>query len=706
MNANNPLETQIQFAKGIGPARAKLLNKLDLFTVNDMFWHLPTRYVDRRVVKDAVDMGIGREATFRGKIESHEIKDSFKGMKSSRMVLQDRTGKFICQWTHKSPKYMQETYPVGSFAVGYGSIEHTFNDMPLVVPEDMSPLRTKQEMSDFAQITPIYPLTEGVKQRDMQRMMRRVVKDYQSYITETLPDHIRGVGRTDGFVPLEVALPNIHFPLEIDNIDRLNSQKSSYHLRLIFEEFFFLELGIAVIKRKQKSKRQIAYHDKNNLGSDLYKKIDFELTKDQKSALTSILNDMRRDVSMNRLLQGDVGSGKTIVALMAMLLVVSNGHQAALMAPTEVLAEQHSKTISRFLSLIGLESIILTGDVKGKQRKEVLGKIESGEAKIIVGTHALLFDKVDFNSLGMIVIDEQHRFGVVQREMIKEKGLNPDMLIMTATPIPRTLALTTYGNLDVSTIKTMPSGRKPIETQIIKYKDKNKAYDVVRNEVENGSQAFIVYPLIEESESLDLDAAVTMHGYLRDQVFVGLTVGLIHGKMASDEKNFIMQEFSYGNIDVLVSTTVIEVGIDIPNATVMVVENAERFGLAQLHQLRGRVGRGEKKGICILIPGNDAGKDGYRRCAIMEENSDGFTVSEHDLLMRGHGEILGTKQSGWPEMKIANLSDPFHALFLDVARKEAFDLIGDGDGPIHENSPVMQVLVNKWGDKLKFLETF
>jgi ATP-dependent DNA helicase RecG len=402
---------------------------------------------------------------------------------------------------------------------------------------------------------------------------------------------------------------------------------------------------------------------------------------------------------MNRLIQGDVGSGKTVVALLAMLMAVSNGYQAALMAPTEILAEQHLTTLQQLVQPLNLPVVLLTGAVKGKARRQRLERIAQGEAALIVGTHALLYDEVQFQQLGIIVVDEQHRFGVMQRARLREKGLTPDVLVMTATPIPRTLSMTLYGDLDLSVINELPSGRLPVRTKVLNASRREQAYNAVHRNVRKKQQVYIVYPLIDESASLDLNAAVAMAEHLQHDVFPAYRVGLLHGRLASDEKEAIMHAFTHGEIDILVCTTVIEVGVDVPNATVMVIENAERFGLAQLHQLRGRVGRGSAQAQCFLVAGDKLSKEGRQRLHVMQDSTDGFYVAEQDLLIRGPGELLGTKQAGLPELRLGSLVH--HGMWLEQARRAAFALLEtDPDLRQPEHQALVQAMRTRWRDRL------
>ncbi|HLF19947.1 MAG TPA: ATP-dependent DNA helicase RecG, partial [Bacteroidota bacterium] len=520
----------------------------------------------------------------------------------------------------------------------------------------------------------------GLDSRGFRRIIRNATRFHLDVVEESLQDEIR---KRIWLPDLRFAIENIHFPSNRDNL-HLASQ------RLKFDELFFLQLLLALRRYHFKHEEKgISYAVESKLARQLVSSLPFDLTKAQRRVMNEIAEDMKSPKPMNRLLQGDVGSGKTIVSLLAMLVAVDNGYQVAFMAPTEILADQHFRTIAGFLKTLPLNVRLLIGGQKKKLREDVLEDIQRGSASIVVGTHALIEENVVFANLGLAVIDEQHRFGVVQRAALRGKGYNPDVLVMTATPIPRTLAMTIYGDLDVSIIDEMPAHRKPIKTAVRMEHQKQKVYDFVKEEVKRGKQAYIVFPLIEESEKLDLKAATKEFEHLQKVVFPGLNLGLIHGRMKTEEKDEVMSKFKSGAIQALVATTVIEVGIDIPNATILIIENAERFGLSQLHQLRGRVGRGADQSYCVLIAdygwfdAHSKGKDLFAlqeeketarvRLETMVETSDGFKIAEVDLKLRGPGEFFGTRQSGLPGFRLASLVDD--AELLQLARKEAFALV-------------------------------
>jgi len=503
---------------------------------------------------------------------------------------------------------------------------------------------------------------------------------------------------------MESAMRQVHFPDPDADIEALNRMKSDSHRRLVFDEFFVFELAMAIKKRGNVIEKGNAFITDRSLVSKFFKELPFELTDAQKRVIDEILADMGREYPMNRLLQGDVGSGKTVVSMVPMIVASENRFQSAIMAPTEILAEQHYRSISGWAKKIGLSTVLLTGSVKGKERKSATEKIRKGEINIVIGTHSLIQEEVVFNRLGFVVIDEQHRFGVLQRAIMREKGVAPDVLVMTATPIPRTLAMTVYGDLDISVIDQMPPAKKPVKTKLYFEKKRDLVYEIIKREINKGNQAFIVYPLVEESEALDLKDATSMAAHLQQDVFPDLCVGLVHGRMKGSEKDRVMEDFRSGVIDILVSTTVIEVGIDIPAASLMVIEHAERFGLSQLHQLRGRVGRGDRPSYCILVAHHFGSKDAQRRLKIMEKTNDGFEIAEEDLAIRGPGEFMGIRQSGLPDFRIASIVR--HGEILDKARKEAFILSQRApnlDAP--EYAELREVLLRRWKDRLDLAKT-
>jgi ATP-dependent DNA helicase RecG len=592
-----------------------------------------------------------------------------------------------------------------------GDVTLGYNDSPQIIhprPEDIEIIDQEEELDkDFLnlnRIVPIYPLTEGIKQRRIRKIIKTVLDIYCPHISEYIPKEIK---QRKGIIGLNEALSRVHFPSDsdplVDLLDRNSVYESVPHRTLSFYEFFLMELGLAFKKRDVSKMRGIAFHPTGRLTQNLLNKLPFSLTSAQKRVLHEIESDMKASSPMNRLLQGDVGSGKTIVALLSMLKTVESGYQTALMAPTEILAEQHLRSILQYTKELGIRVVLLKSGLSKKVRDTYHQAIKLGETEITIGTHALVEERVEFKKLGLVVIDEQHRFGVMQRAGLKSKGKNPDVLVMTATPIPRTLAMTVYGDLDVSLLDEMPPNRQQIKTLVF-YEEKGvreRAYDIVSKKIREGGQVYIVYPLIEESESSDfkdLKYATQMAEEFQNAIFPDFRVGLLHGRMKTEEKDEVMRRFISHELDILVSTTVVEVGVDVPNATVMVVENAERFGLSQLHQLRGRIGRGEHESVCILISGSRRTEDAEKRLSIMEEASDGFRIAEADLVLRGPGDFLGTKQSGLPEFKFANLVRD--GRILTEAREEAFRIVRE-DQTLTKYPFLFQEVIKKWGHRLE-----
>lgn len=696
----DPLEHPVQFLRGVGPKRAALLAKMALHTVNDLLWCLPTRYEDRRQLTPLGHLRWGQRETFCGTVTTVQTQQAKRGKPFVALLLQDDSGALICKWFQTRGAYIQERFPVGTRVVGSGVVTlNAYSAAREVVHPDLEVLDAEDgEQVHFGRVVPLYPLTAGLHQKTMRALLKSVVDTYIPQVQETLPDALR---RAYHLPALSEALRQVHFPDARLDVQRLNGQETPFHERLVFEEFFLLELGLALRHRAvQREPRAIAYTQPNYLGAALMTHLPFTLTAAQHRVLLEILADMQRPFPMNRLIQGDVGSGKTVVAVLAMLMAVSNGFQAAIMAPTEILAEQHLATLRTLLRPLELEVALLTSAVKGKTRQQLLARVGQGEVALLVGTHALLYEEVQFHRLGMIVVDEQHRFGVLQRASLRSKGLTPDVLVMTATPIPRTLAMTLYGDLELSVIDALPPNRQPVRTTVLTASRRPQAYDTIRRQLTKGHQAYIVYPLIEESASLDLGAAVAMAAQLQQEVFPEWRVGLLHGRLTSAEKEAIMQAFVQGALDILVSTTVIEVGVDVPNATVMLVENAEHFGLAQLHQLRGRVGRGEAQAHCLLLTGPALSKEGRQRLRVMQDSTDGFYVAEQDLEIRGPGELLGTKQSGLPELRVGNVLH--HGSSLEQARQAAFALLeGDPELSRPEHQALVAAAQARWGGRLE-----
>ncbi|MDI6761528.1 MAG: ATP-dependent DNA helicase RecG [Thermodesulfobacteriota bacterium] len=695
----NRLQTPIQYVKGVGPKRAKLFEKKGILTVEDGLYFLPRCYEDRRHLKKISELRAGGKETGFGEILLSGT--AFYQNKKKRVfevVVGDGSGTITLKWFRGNERYLKERFKKGQRMIFSGEVRW-FNYQKEIHHPDMEIVEgdIEEDYINFKRIVPIYSETEGLYQRTLRRLLKSIVDGYSDELTSPIPEEI--VERQD-LIDFSEAFRRVHFPPDGESIEKLNLQRSDGHRRIIFDEFFFLELGLALKKRGVALETGISFRTQGTLSQRLLNQLSFQLTLAQERALAEIVEDMEKPHPMNRLIQGDVGSGKTIVALLASLRVVECGYQAAIMAPTEVLAEQHYLTIHRWVEPLGVGVALLTSNIKGSEREEIYDRIRRGEVQIVIGTHAVIQEQVEFHRLGLAIIDEQHKFGVVQRGLLKKKGGNPDVLVMTATPIPRTLAMTIYGDLDISLIDEMPPGRMPVETRVFPESARNRVYRIVEEEVKKGRQVFIVYPLVEESEKLDLMDATQMAEHLQKDVFPGFRIGLLHGRMKSDEKEAIMGEFKEKAIHILVATTVIEVGIDIPNASVMVVEHAERFGLSQLHQLRGRIGRGQYPSKCVLLAQYRSSEEAKVRLRAMEQTNDGFKIAEQDLELRGPGEFFGIRQSGLPDFRVAHLIRDTSILI--EARKEAFRLVqGDPDMEKPSHSALKDVLKKRWKGRLE-----
>jgi ATP-dependent DNA helicase RecG len=697
------LESGIRFIKGIGPKLAALLEKREIRTVEDALYLLPLRYEDRRQLIPISSLCPGRSAVFSGTVLSADVTTTKGGRRVFEALLGDESGTIACKWFNANAVWMKRTWKVGRAGVFSGEVSQ-FGYQREVHHPDAEWLPEgggvqsllDSDPANFGRIVPVYPLSEGIHQKTMRRVMREVVDGFLSNIENVLPPELCPAE----FPPLREALGQVHSPPPEADLADLNSGATPAHQALAFDEFFFWELGLALKKRGVLKEKGIAFQVTHRYTKELVRLLPFELTVAQRRVLAEIKADMMAPHPMHRLVQGDVGSGKTLVALMAALIAVENDFQVAVMAPTEILAEQHWHTIHRWCRQMGLEVTLITAGLKGKAKKDALARIADGTARIVIGTHAVIQDKVEFAKLGLGVIDEQHRFGVLQRGILKKKGVNPDILVMTATPIPRTLAMTLFGDLDLSVIDEMPPGRIPIETRVFFESRRTQLYAIIADQVRLGRQVYVIYPLVEETEKMDLKAATQMAEHLQADIFPGLRVGLLHGRLSPMEKEAVMTSFTSRDFDILVATTVIEVGIDVPNATVMVIEHAERFGLSQLHQLRGRVGRGKEKSYCFLMTTGKLSEDGEKRLRVMESTGDGFRIAEADLEIRGPGDFLGTRQAGMPDFRVANILRD--GSLLEKARRTAFDLLEDDpelNGPKHV--PLHDELVRRWGKRLE-----
>ena len=680
----NNLNKDIQYVKGIGPKKASKLNKLGIFTINDLIYYFPRQYEDRNKLKKICQLEDKEKATIRAIISSIETSTPRKGLSITKLSVRDETG--FAKLVFFNQDYIVKSFKSGDTILVFGKIKKDFNGVELSSCE-------VEQMSNNPKSTcgimPIYPLTYGLTNKELMGIIKTIFTNEQIVVKEYLPKRIIEKYK---LCSIDYAIKNLHNPTNKESL------KIALY-RMVFEEFLILQLGLFLFKNGVVEKDGIYFNRHDNLKAIL-DSLPFKLTNAQNRAFNEILDDMASNKVMNRLVQGDVGSGKTVVALLSLANCVLNGYQGALMAPTEILAEQHYISLNETLSQFGMNIGLLVGSLTKKQKENILEKVKNKEIDILIGTHALIEDKVEFNNLGIVITDEQHRFGVRQRNKLSEKGYNPDILVMTATPIPRTLALILYGDLDISIIDELPPGRQPIET-IAVYKDKrDKAYNsLVREEVEKGRQVYIVCPLVEESEAIEAKSAVELVEELRSEYFSDLRLGLLHGKMKPSEKDEIMKSFKNRELDILVSTTVIEVGVNVPNATLMIIENAERFGLAQLHQLRGRVGRGKHKSYCILIYSSKS-EVCSQRMGIMEETTDGFKISEKDLEIRGPGEFFGTRQHGLPELRVANIFK--HMKILKLAQQEARYIISeDLKLQNYENKKLKQEVLKKFENRLE-----
>ena len=678
----NDLNKEIQFVKGIGPKRAEKLHKLNIFTLKDLIYYFPRQYEDRSKVKKINQLENEEKVTIKGVITRMDSYSPKKGMNIIRMDMRDDTGYIKLSFFNQ--EYIKRVFKSGDSIVVFGKvkIENNFKEF---VPIEIEHYSSKPQSN--CKIEPVYPLTYGLSNKELQGIIRSVLTKEEFKVKEYLPTYILEKYKLCG---IDFAVRNIHSP----------SNKEALKIalyRLVFEEFLILQLGLFYFKNGVNESSGIEFKENEKL-NDIIESLPFKLTKAQNRALSEITQDMTSSKVMNRLVQGDVGSGKTVVALLALASAVLNGYQGALMAPTEILASQHYDSFKEILERFNIKSELLVGSLTKKQKEKVLEKVKNQEVDILIGTHALIEDKVEFKNLGIVITDEQHRFGVRQRGRLSNKGDSPDIIVMTATPIPRTLALILYGDLDISIIDELPPGRQPIETIGIEHKRRNAAYeDLVRSEVQKGRQVYVVCPLVEESEKIEATAASELVEELKREFFSDLRVGLLHGKMRPAEKDAIMDDFKNKKLDILVSTTVIEVGVNVPNATLMIIENAERFGLAQLHQLRGRVGRGNHKSYCILIY-NSKTEVCKERMAIMEETTDGFKISQKDLEIRGPGEFFGTRQHGLPELKVANIFK--HIKILKQAQLEARYIIGqDRRLQLKENQKIKEEILYKFSER-------
>jgi len=733
-------EISIRYAKGVGPKRALLFEKLGIRTIEDALWVLPWRYEDRSLISSMFTLVAGDKATVSGVVDRTTLRRiPRRNMTLVSVFVRDGTGSVEAVFFNQP--YLEKTFKAGMQVVLSGMISvapgrRTHWQMRTPQFEIVDP--EEDMLLHVGRIVPVYHETKGLTSRHLRRMLRILLDEHQEQLQEILPRAIRNHHQ---WPDIGEAMRSVHFPNQKTPLHDLNTWQSPAHRRLAFEECFVLQVALAIRQLTNQAQTPgIAFKPHTPLIDQLHAQLPFLLTDSQSRVINEIHQDMVRPSPMNRLIQGDVGSGKTIVALHAILLACGSGYQAVLMVPTEILAEQHFLNLQKYFDKLGIKMALVSGGRSFKERSKIYQQISAGEIQLVIGTHALLEETVQFFKLGLVVVDEQHKFGVLQRAALRTKGICPDVVVMTATPIPRTLAMTAYGDLDVSVIDQMPPGRKSINTKVFRHSSRFRAYSLIRKQIEAGRQAYIVYPLVAESENIALEAAIQAAERLQNEEFPSFSVGLLHGQMKSKEKTKVMTAFKDGHLQILVATTVIEVGLDVPNATVMAIEHADRFGLAQLHQLRGRVGRGTDQSFCLLIssaqgmkktPEINSGEASFRsknmkyvhelplglketwvsqqiptvtqsaqqRLKAMVNCSDGFAIAEQDLRIRGPGEFLGTRQWGVPEFRVADLVRDSH--LLEQARNEAFALIQqDPQLAKSEHQALKMVMLRRWKTKL------
>ena len=675
---------EVKFVKGVGPNRVALLNRLGIYTLEDLITYYPRTHEDRSIPKKIIDLLHGEEALIEAipvsRMSEIKIRRNFTMYK---LIVRDDTG--TCQITWYNQTYLKNMFKVGEKYKFFGKVNKKFNKVDMISPV----FDSENSLKNTGKIIPIYPTTYNLPQNTLRKIIENGLAEIDEKLEDTLPEYLLS---KYNLCDLNTAIKQIHFP---DNFENFNKARK----RLVFEELLSMQLALLSLKSQYEVESEGISLDKNVKMSELIDKLPFRLTKAQLRVLEEIDNDLESSKPMNRLLQGDVGSGKTVVAEIAAYKAVKSGYQVAIMAPTAILATQHLESFTSLLDDTGIKCELLISGISKKKKEDILERLKNGEIDILIGTHALLEENVVFKNLGLVVTDEQHRFGVRQRSTIAKKGDNPNVLVMTATPIPRTLALILYGDLDISIIDELPPNRKKIDTFPVTKEMDDRVNNFIKEQIDSGRQAYIVCPLVEDSEDIDARSVLELAEKYKNVVFKDYKVEYLHGKMKPKEKDEIMERFKNKEIDILISTTVIEVGVNVPNANIMVIENAERFGLAQLHQLRGRVGRGEYKSYCILkYQGNS---DVIRkRMNVMKATNDGFIISEKDLELRGTGEFFGTKQHGLPEFKIANLFEDMQVLKL--VQSIAIEIIGkDPKLEKEENKKLKKLVKNKFQDRIE-----
>jgi len=677
------LNKDVKFVKSVGPNRVKVLNKLKIFTLKDLITYFPRDYEDRSKPKNICECVDGETVLIEGVTVSKVTELRLKKMSIYKLLISDGTGTATAVWYNQS--YLKQVFKVGCKYKFYGKVSCKIGQIEIASPVFELASQTK----NTGKIIPIYPLTYDITQNVIRKIIENGLSEVKGKLEETLPEYIL---KEYNLMELNKTIEQIHFPAELKyfNIARK---------RLVFEELLIMQLALLVLKNNYSSDIKGIEFDKNVKMSELINMIPFRLTNAQVRVLEEIDKDMESNKCMNRLLQGDVGSGKTVVAMISAFKAVKSGYQAAIMAPTAILASQHMDSFSELLNNLGIRCELLISSITKKKKEAILERLQNGEIDILIGTHAILEENVVFKNLGLVVTDEQHRFGVKQRSTIVGKGQNPDVLVMTATPIPRTLALILYGDLDISIIDELPPNRKKIDTFAVRKQMEERVNNFVKKQIDEGRQAYIVCPLVEENEEMNLKSVIELSEKYKKEVFSDYKVEYLHGKMKAKEKDEIMAQFKDGKIDILISTTVIEVGVNVPNSSIMVVENAERFGLAQLHQLRGRVGRGEYKSYCILkYEGNS--ETIRKRMQVMCDTNDGFIISEKDLELRGSGDFFGTEQHGLPEFKIANLFEDIET--LKAVQSVAIKILQeDPKLDLEKNILLKKMVQDKFGERIE-----
>lgn len=700
------LSTSVRFLKGVGPKRAAQLESLGLKTVEDLLYHLPFRYEDRREIKKIRYATIGKEENFIGRLISIQKRFIPRRRRSILLgTLADESGILGLVWYHATP-YLVRGLQKGQELLVHGKVERGLGAQKRIVHPEFEPVEPGEDRP-MERILPVYLRPGGVSIGTIRRWAQQALDGYGKRLTSYLPEEIV---RRQNLLDLQQSMEQVHRPQNDSDLSALNRFSSPGHRSIVFDELFYLQLGLGLRRKMRNSQNGIAFaRKKESLTQRMKSFLAFKLTGAQRRVLEEVARDMESSQPMQRLIQGDVGCGKTIIAWFAALRAIENGFQAIWMAPTELLAEQHFRNLKGFAESLGVSAELLTGSLPAKAKRAIAERIERGEISFLVGTHALIQEGVRAPRMGLGIIDEQHRFGVVQRMALQHLTdgwastpvkLHPDILLMSATPIPRSLAMVLYGDLEVSSVDELPPGRKPVVTKLFHDEERSAVYEAVRAEVRKGYQAFIVFPLVEPSEELRLRDATRMAEELSRGLFRDCRVGLIHGRMGGEERDEVMRTFQNGHVQILVATTVIEVGIDIPRATVMVIEHAERFGLSQLHQLRGRVGRGDAPAQCLLVYYGSGNADAVQRLKVMERERDGFKIAEADLALRGPGEFLGTRQSGLADFRTANLARDSE--LLQVARQEALNWLAiDPNLQRPESAMLREILKERWERRLE-----